>query len=226
MPRTRRIIPQQEAALHIICRGNNKQQVFHQDADKVYYYALLRDLKKDNHISIYHYCLMDNHVHLIVWLSQESTLSRFMKQLSLSFYSYNKKVYGYAGHLWQGRFKSIIIDLDAHLLQCGKYIELNPVRAGIVDRPERYPFSSYCHYAYGKPDAILIDNPVYTGFSVSEENKRKQYVEFVLDKDIIETAAFSRRLIVGNDFFVREYEARYNMRAESLARGRPRNPEK
>lgn len=141
MPRVRRFIPV-DSALHIMCRGNNKQNIFNNDSDKLYYWRLLDGLKDENKINIFHYCIMNNHVHLIVWVSCASKLSKFMKQVNLSYFNYYKKLYGYWGHIWQGRYKSNIIETDSYLLHCGKYIELNPVRAGIVTQPCEYAFSS------------------------------------------------------------------------------------
>lgn len=184
MSRTKRTIPI-NAAMHIVCRGNNKQNIFNGEGDKLRYYSLLKTFKDENKLCIFHYCLMNNHAHLIVWLDEESKVSRFMKQVNLTYFNYFNKIYSYVGHLWQGRFKSSIIDNDPYLLQCGKYIELNPVRAGLVYYPQDYAFSSYNHYANGKPDSLITDNPVYNGLSDSEEKRKSQYVEFVVDDQLV-----------------------------------------
>ncbi len=89
---------------------------------------------------------------------------RFMP-VDLSYYSYYKKVYGYWGHVWQGRYRSNVIEAETYLMHCGKYIELNSVRAGIVRLPEEYVFSSYRHYARGQPDAVISDTPVFLGLA-------------------------------------------------------------
>jgi putative transposase len=146
MPRTGRIIPK-EAPMHIMCRGNNKLPVLINNSDKKQFYHLLNKFKLDNKIDILHYCIMDNHTHLVVWLSQYSNLSRLMKQISLAYYYHYVKKYNYCGHLWQGRFKSIIIKSDSQALQCGKYIELNPVRAGIIAEPGQYQSGGLTFYA-------------------------------------------------------------------------------
>jgi len=125
---------------------------------------------------------MNNHAHLIVWLTVQSTLSRYMKQVNLSYCRYFQRLYGYSGHLWQGRFKSCFIDKEEYLLQCGKYIELNPVRAGLVRSPEEYKFSSYRYYALGEIDFLLTTDPAYSGLSHSDELKKKRYREFVVDR--------------------------------------------
>lgn len=220
MARTRRLIPH-ETALHIMCRGNNKQKIFIHDADKLYYYSLMLQLKKENSITVFHYCLMDNHVHLIVWLNSNSKISKFIKQLNLSYFYYYHKRYDYTGHLWQGRFKSNIVDSDAYLLQCGKYIELNPVRAGIVDLPEQYAFSSFLHYSKGKPDSVVTDDPVYLGLSSSEKERRKAYNDFVIDSNIINSIDLSKKLFIGSEAFVSKSEKGFGIRNTSLKRGRP-----
>lgn len=164
MPRAKRIIPY-DAALHVISRGNNRNKTFHSDNDKLRYYTLLRGLKDENKVDILHYCLMDNHAHLILYLNPGNTVSKFMKQVNLTYFHYYRKTYGYFGHFWQDRFKSNIIEMDSYLLQCGKYIELNPVRAGIVDHPADYAFSSYKFYADGKVDTLISPSPAYLGLS-------------------------------------------------------------
>lgn len=184
------------------------------------------ELKQENNITVFHYCLMDNHPHLIVWLNDKSRLSKFMKQLSLSYYTYYKKSYGYSGHLWQGRFKSNIIDTDSYLLHCGKYIELNPVRARMVSLPQDYLFSSYNFYAYGKPDSFLTPNPAYLALSDSPEARRKQYIDFVVDSSIINAEKLRKHQFIGTYHFISKSELLYGVKNELFERGRPKKPEK
>lgn len=221
MPRSRRLIPV-DSALHITARGNNRQNIFNQDEDKSYYRYLLKNLKDENNISIFHYCIMTNHIHLIVWVKPESTLSRFIKQLNLSYFVYFKRTYSYCGHLWQGRFKSNIIDTDSYLLQCGKYIELNPVRAQIVDLPGPYSFSSYRFYAYGTPDPLVTASPAYLALSSQPEERRKSYIKFVVDSSIINADTFTRLQFIGSEFFTQRLHDYYGIRNENRKRGRPK----
>lgn len=221
MTKNIRVIPV-DAAMHLVNRGNNKQSIFNNDTDKLRYYSLMLELKQENSIDIFHYCLMNNHPHLIVWLNNQSKLSKFMKQLSLSYYSYYKKTYGHTGHLWQGRFRSNIVDTDVHLLMCGKYVELNPVRAGIVSQPQDYLFSSYKFYAYGKPDSLLTPSPEYLALSVSPEARKEQYIKFVVDDSIINTQRLYRHQFIGNQSFIQKSEQQYGIKNESLKPGRPK----
>ncbi|MFH1640712.1 MAG: transposase [Candidatus Omnitrophota bacterium] len=226
MPRTKRFIPPGDAALHIRARGNNRLYLFQEDSDKAHYLRVIQELKEENKIDIFHYSLMSNHAHMIVWLEQAHNLSRFMKQLQLRYFNYYKSTYGYAGHLWQGRFKSSLIDTDAYLMQCGKYIELNPVRAGLVARPEDYAFSSYRYYAYGSNDALITPNPAYLGLSDRAEERRKQYIAFVVDSSIINSQKLQAQLFIGSNAFIRKLEEYYQTRNTALRRGRPGRAEK
>lgn len=220
MPRARRIIPF-DAALHIICRGNNRQNVFHNDNDKLRYYTLLCELKNKNGIDILHYCLMDNHLHAIFRLKPVSTLSRFMKQVNLTYFHYYRKLYGYFGHFWQDRFKSNIVEMDSYLLQCGKYIELNPVRAGIVSHPADYPFSSYNFYANGKADTLITTSPAYIGLSDLVKTRQKQYIDFVVDCDIINSVILEKKLYIGSQVFINKLQEYFKIKNRREVRGRP-----
>ncbi len=220
MPRVGRIVPK-DGALHIMCRGNNKQSILSQDQDKYKYYSLLEKYKEENQLDILHYCLMNNHVHLIVWLNFQSRISRFMKQVNLSYFFYYKCKYGYCGHMWQDRFKSNIIDTDIYLLQCGKYIELNPLRAGLVTSPEMYPFSSYNFYANGNHDNVLSPNPLYIELSSCPEIRKKHFRKFVLDQKVVCHDSFANHLFLGNPDFIGRMEKFYNVTNSKKKRGRP-----
>jgi putative transposase len=165
---------------------------------------------------------MNNHVHLIVWVSYASKLSKFMKQVNLSYFNYYKKLYGYWGHIWQGRYKSNIIETDSYLLHCGKYIELNPVRAGIVSQPHEYAFSSYKHYSLGYPDALISDSPVFLGLADNSPERREQYIAFVVDSGIINTDSLAKQAFIGSKDFIRKLRQYYGIKETNSKGGRPR----
>lgn len=222
MPRTRRFIPPSDAALHVTARGNNHLHLFQVDLDKAYYLKVVKELKEENNLDIFHYCLMSNHVHMLIWLRQGSNLSRFMKQVQLRYFNYYKATHGYTGHLWQGRFKSNLIGTDSYLLQCGKYIELNPVRAQMVAMPEAYRFSSYRYYACGYSDPIVTSSPLYTSLANDPQERRKQYIAFVVDASIMNTRSLQAQLFIGSDTFIDKLEEYYHIRNTSQQRGRPK----
>lgn len=181
MPRSARVIPPQ-GYMHLISRGNNRRTLFHCKKDFHIYFKLLRKLKTEESIEILHYCLMPNHVHLLIRVAENSRVSRFMQRLNLLYSFIYRKRRGYAGYLWQGRFKGKIIEEDSYLIQCGKYIELNPVRAGIVHAPEEYPYSSYGYYAYGRRDEIVDVDPLYLDLGADHEKIRLIYRSMILNE--------------------------------------------
>ncbi len=174
MARQPRLIPPQ-GFLHVICRGNNRRKLFFHPRDFRIYERELIKLKHQEQIKILHYCLMPNHIHLLVGVRETSDLSRFMKRLNLKYFFYYRKKHIYTGHLWQDRFKSKIIEEESYLIQCGKYIELNPVRAGIVHSPEEYIYSSYLHYIRGTKDDIVDSSPLYSDLGNTVEKRQAAY---------------------------------------------------
>jgi putative transposase len=106
-------------------------------------------------------------------------LSEIMKVINLAYARHYKHRYCHIGHFWQDRYKSIIVSKDDYLLACGSYVELNPVRAKMVEDPKDYRWSSYLAYAYGKRDALVDEHPVYLQLSGDETERRKRYREFI-----------------------------------------------
>jgi len=142
MPREARVT-MEKACYHIITRGNQKQTVFKEPADYQKYLLLLTRYKKRRGFKVYCFCLMPNHIHLIVDVDKSGDLNKIMHGLNLSYALYFNLKYGKVGHVWQDRFKSRVIVKDAYLLECIKYIESNPVRASLVSSINDYPWSSW-----------------------------------------------------------------------------------
>ncbi len=221
MPRVKRIYTE-EGAFHILTRGNNKQKVFKDESDYHIYKDILKELKIEQPFKLYHYCLMGTHVHLIIETNENTMLSKLMKRLNLYYYNKYKKKYGYAGHFWQDRYKSLLIAKDEYLLACGLYIERNPVRAKIVDLAEKYLHSSYNYYAYGKRDEMIDTDPCYDGLGRTDGERQKAYRRLMLDEEKeINSKTFSQ-LFLGTEEFVRRMEERFNVRNIRLEKGRPR----
>ena len=142
MPRAPRIVIE-NACYHIITRGNQKQCVFRETGDYETYLSILSKYKKGYKFKLYCFCLMPNHVHLIIEVKGQRELSKIMKCLNLSYAIYFNSKYKKIGHLWHDRFKSRIIEKDGYLLECVKYIEANPLRASLVSNINEYSWSSY-----------------------------------------------------------------------------------
>ncbi len=142
MPRETRITTE-NGCYHIITRGNQKQLVFLDTKDYDKYLGILSKYKTKYRFKLYCFCLMPNHVHLIMEVKEPTLLSKIMKCLNLSYTIYFNSKYEKVGHLWQDRFKSKIIEKDAYFLECINYIEANPVRASLTEDIEEYTWSSY-----------------------------------------------------------------------------------
>lgn len=225
MPRTARIAPK-EYVYHILTRGNNRQEVFKDERDYKKYIEILQRYKDRYKFNLYHYVLMRNHVHLILEsIERGGTLAEIMKGINLSYAQYYKKRYKHIGHFWQDRYKSIIVSEDDYLLACGSYVELNPVRAGIVEDPKDYKWSSYNVYAYGKKDFIADEHSIYKGLSRNEAERRKKYREFIKsmikEKDAMR-GEMSRRVIYGSEDFIDKVTKEYNVEAVIKLKGRPK----
>lgn len=174
MSRSARFVPE-NGYLHVMCRGNNRRKVFDRVNDYLFYLWLLGKYKREAAVKIIHYCLMPNHVHILAEVAPESKLCSFMKRVNLVYFFRYRKRREYVGHLWQGRFKSKIIERGSYFVQCGKYIELNPVRAGLCEMPEEYPYSSYSYYAHGKKSELLDMDPLYTDLGSTPQERQAAY---------------------------------------------------
>jgi putative transposase len=226
MPRTARIAPD-EYVYHILTRGNNRQNVFKEERDYKRYIETLQRYKEKYKFKLYHYVLMTNHVHLVVETTRGGgNLSDIMKGINLSYAQYYKNRYRHTGHFWQDRYKSIIISKDDYLLACGSYVELNPVRAKVVEDPKEYRWSSYSAYAYGRRDPLVDEHPIYEGLSKDEAERRKKYREFVrgmIREKKAMKGEMDRRVVYGSEELVRDVARQYKVGAVIKRVGRPRN---
>jgi putative transposase len=223
MPRTARIAPK-EFVYHILTRGNNKQDVFKDEEDFLRYIDILKGYKEKYLFKLYYYVLMTNHVHLVMETTEAGgELAQIMKGINLSYAQHFKNKYKYTGHFWQDRFKSIIISKDEYLLACGSYVELNPVRAGIVKDPREYLWSSYGANAYGKKDDLVDKHLIYDNLS-SDEAVCKEYRKFVLlmlQKNDSMRGEMERRTIYGGGDFIQRVNKKFKIDAVIKTRGRP-----
>jgi putative transposase len=178
MPTTKRQI-YDEAACHIIQRGNNRQALFKEREDFEKFLSLIREYKLIYPFELYNYCLMRNHLHLLIKILKGDDLKKVMQGVFQSFRFYFRKKYGYTGYLYQGRYKSKIIQKDAYLLECARYIERNPLRAGVVENLIDYEWTSYNFYAYGASDRLLTVNPLYNSLSSDDVRRKELYKEYV-----------------------------------------------
>ena len=163
---------------HIIQRGNNKCPVFFTDRDRTIFLEIIYEAKRKHPCEIFSYCLMDNHFHLLINPKDKENPSLLMKFLGAKFVRYINKTQQRTGTLWEGRFRSSLIDEQLYFITCLRYIEMNPVRAGLVASPELCRWTSYRFRAYGEKNFILDLDPWYQSLSSDPEERQRQYRRF------------------------------------------------
>ena len=154
MPRQARQLPP-SAMLHIIARGNNQMRVFETRHDFQRFCKILYRFTHDQDFYLQHYVLMNTHLHLLAWVEDTSKLAGWLKSVFVSYQHYFSKKYQYNGHLWHRRYRSLLIESEEYFLQCARYIELNPVHAGICKRPQHHRWSSYHYHSFGERDPLI-----------------------------------------------------------------------
>lgn len=174
MPRLPRYAPS-ELPSHIIQRGNNRQPCFADDQDRAVYHACLEEASRRYCVDVHAMVLMTNHAHLLVTPRGSGSVSAMMQALGRDYVSWFNKRHTRTGTLWEGRFRSFVIESETYLLRCYRYIELNPVRAGIVTEPGQYSWSSYRQNAWGYASSVIVQHPVYLALGKSPDERRAQY---------------------------------------------------
>ncbi|MDO4183438.1 MAG: transposase [Coriobacteriia bacterium] len=173
MPRQARVASEYQ---HVITRGNGKQAIFEEEADFEYYLSLLKRFAEDTGVVVLAYCLMDNHVHLLIHDAQTQT-PLFMKKLGVTYAMYFNKKYGRKGPLFHDRYRSEALAKDEHLLAAYRYILNNPVKAGVASA-DKYPWSSYRDYASANgitntelQRSLIGDKAAFRKFMVQEDSR-------------------------------------------------------
>lgn len=156
MPRIARVV-MPDTPHHVTQRGNRRQRVFFRESDYSTYLSILREFTKRNGVKIWAYCLMPNHVHIVAVPGDETALTGALGETHRRYTLWVNRREGWTGHLWQGRYASYPMD-DAHLLTASRYIEQNPVRAGICDRPEKWIWSSARHHLGLTADPVVAES--------------------------------------------------------------------
>ena len=163
----------------MLAHGNNGQTLFHDDADYQRYLELLAGYARRHGLNIFHFILMPKHIHLILEAPIGESLSEAMRGLSLAYGWTYRKRHRYSGHLWQGRFKSLLIDRDRELLGHGRQVEMDAVHAGLVTEPGQYPWSSYQTYAQGTALSFLARHPEYEALGACARERQERYRQLV-----------------------------------------------
>lgn len=231
MPRQARVIVP-GLPHHIVQRGHNRQPVFIEEQDFSYYLSNLKEWKQTLGLKVYSYCLMTNHVHLVVEASDElAAIPQLMKRLAARQTRYVNALERRSVSLWEGRYMISPIDTDEYLLSCCRYVELNPVKAGMVSRVEDYVWSSYAARIGRAHSEWLDEPPTFESLAPEHRSRVRAYEQFVSNAvmtkqdELVRAAVESNRLTGGNRF-VDEVERRTGIRVEMRRPGRPKKSEK
>lgn len=209
---------------HIIQRGNNRQICFGSDEDFAAYAYWLDEFSQKHRVAIHAWVFMTNHVHLLATPESPDGLSKMMQSLGRQYVRYFNYSYKRTGTLWEGRFKSCVVDAENYLLICQRYIELNPVRASMVSRPEEYKWSSYSANGLGQNVKLCTPHPIYTQLGNTLEKRSKAYRDlFRGHLDVTQISeirhASNKGMALGNDRFKHEVEKLSGRRVTALKRG-------
>ena len=212
---------------HIVQRGNNRGVCFHAEEDYQFYLHDLKTFAERFGCAVHAYVLMTNHVHLLLTPQAESSAGLMMKHLGQHYVQYINRSYRRSGTLWEGRFRSCLTQTEDYVLACYRYIELNPVRAGMVTKPQDYRWSSYHANGLGKPNAILSPNPEYTRLGSADSDRRQAYRALFrahMDEALVEEirSATNGNYALGSERFQKQIEVALGRRAARGAAGRPR----
>jgi putative transposase len=212
--------------VHIVHRGNNKQPCFREEQDKTFYLVHLARLLRQTGCALHAYCLMTNHVHFLVSSKASGSCSRLMKGIAQLHTQYINRTYGRSGTLWEGRFRSCLVQTEEYVLACYRYIEANPVRAGLCHHPGDYPWSSYGHNADGANDPLVTPHDEYMRLACDADSRRSNYRELfesLLPAGKLDEIrkATNGNFVLGDASFRAELEARTGRRVAPGSPGRP-----
>ena len=212
---------------HIIQRGNNRAACFNAEEDYRFYLHYLHEFAAQFGCAVHAYVLMTNHIHLLLTPQQKDSAGLLMKHLGQRYVQYFNRSHQRSGTLWEGRFRSCLTQSEDYVLACYRYIELNPVRAAMVVKPEDYRWSSYHANGQGKADALITPHEQYLGLGQTPTERRAHYralfrahVEEALLEEIRQ--ATNGNYALGNKRFQAKVEATLGQRAVRGAAGRPK----
>lgn len=164
---------------HVLQRGNNRQAVFNATADYQQFLELLHDNARKFEVAVHAYVLMPNHFHLLATPQTATGLPQMMQAVGRSYVRYFNDLYGRSGTLWDGRYRSTLLQAERYLLACMVYSDLNPQRAGLVAAAQNYPWSSYGHYAGQRTDRLITPHTLFWSLANTPFAREAAYAELV-----------------------------------------------
>jgi putative transposase len=205
---------------HVIVRGTNQQPIFRGEGDRIFFHRTLTDAAKAHGMSVHAYVFMTNHVHLLASGTSPDSISKAIQALGRRYVRYFNFLHRRSGALWQGRFYSSVVETDRYFLVCHRYIEQNPVRAGICRRPVEFPWSSHRHYAKGTADDLVTRHSIHVEYDRSqycrifEQQVPQEEIDAIRD-------AVNHGWALGDESFQEQMTGSTGRRARRARRGRP-----
>ncbi len=213
--------------VHVVQRGRSREAVFFDEEDYKAYLTWLLDAAEKYQCRIHAYCLMTNHVHLLLSPTDPDGVTRLMQFIGRHYVPYINRKYGRSGSIWEGRYKSSLVDAESYLLACMRYIELNPVAANMVSNAALYPWSSYQRNAEGKADRLVSPHAVYQSLGSGKSRLRAYADLFSAHQDDISKINDEMRKSwqtgtpLGGDRFRTQVEQALGQKVGQARRGRP-----
>ena len=226
MPRRARLL-MPGVPLHLIQRGNNRSVCFFSADDYLFYLELLAEQANKKSCEIHAWCLMTNHVHLLISPHEHSSTSSLMKGIGQRYVQYINRTYGRSETLWEGRFRSCLVQSDSYVLVCYRYIEMNPVRAKMVTHPAEYRWSSYRANAQSEFSHLITPHAQYLSLGDTDVSTAEAYRELFRSELEIGSvdqirAATNGNYVLGGSRFAAEIEAMIGRRTRRGCPGRPK----
>jgi putative transposase len=212
--------------LHVVQRGNNRTTCFFGDVDRRFYLKCLAQSAGRAGCDIHAYALMTNHVHLLATPRESGAVGAMLQDMGRRYVRVINTLHDRTGTLWEGRFKSSLVDSETYFLTCHRYIELNPVRAGLVAHPAGYPWSSHAHYAGIKVDRLLSEHATFLGLG-QNTGARQAAFRALFQHDLDEKTltqirqALNAGCGLGSESFLVAMEAKVGRRVRPPKQGRP-----
>jgi len=215
-------------AQHVIQRGNNREPTFASERDFAFYRDCLLRASAEHGLAIHAYVLMTNHVHLLATPEHENSLPKTLQSVGRRYVQYFNYTHRRSGTLWEGRYRATLVEAERYLLTCMRYIEMNPIRAAMVEHPADYPWSSYRANAQGHPDPLVTPHELYRRLDRSDEQRQSAYRQLFraqIPKGDLEAIRQSthKAWVLGNDRFRAKIERLSGRRVAPLPKGRPVN---
>ena len=212
--------------LHVIQRGNNRAACFVSDGDRHVYLKYLAGAATRHNCAIHAYALMPNHVHLLVTPAAPGAVAAMMQDLGRRYVRVFNDIHQRTGTLWEGRYKAALVDSERYLFTCQRYIELNPVRGGLVRHPADYRWSSHRHYALGANNPLVTPHSLVTSLALDDTERRDAYGALFREPLGAQAIGYIRAAtnngrVIGGDRFIKQVEEALGRRASTPKRGRP-----